>query len=62
MQAHRFKVGKTVRFTPGGLNPTAPAGNYEITRLLPADGTDNQYRIKSVADGHERVAKENQLD
>lgn len=59
---HRFKIGKTVRFTPAGRDRSVPAGNYQVTRLLPPDGVDNQYRIKSVADGHERVAKETQLD
>ena len=62
MQNHRFKVGKTVHFTPRGLDRATPSGQYQIVRLVPADGVDNQYRIKSVADGHERVAKENQLD
>jgi hypothetical protein len=61
MQAHRFKVGTTVRFTPSALDKSAQAGNYRIVRHLPADGTDNQYRIKSVSDGHERVVKEGQL-
>ncbi len=62
MQTHRFKVGKTVRFAPRGPERSTPAGQYEIVRLLPADGDDYQYRIKSLTDGHERVVKESQLN
>jgi hypothetical protein len=31
-------------------------------KLLPSDGSDYQYRIKSPAEAFERVAKESQLD
>jgi hypothetical protein len=30
-------------------------------RLLPAEASDQQYRVKSTLDGHERVVKESQL-
>jgi hypothetical protein len=36
-------------------------GTYTIVRLLPAEHNDQQYRIKSTTDGHERVVKESQL-
>jgi hypothetical protein len=62
MQEHRFKVGRRVHFTPGAANGEARSGNYDIVRLLPAEGSENQYRIKSATDGHERVARESQLD
>src|ERR1700732_4562004 len=35
---------------------------YEVIRLLPTDGDDCQYRIKSSTEAFERVAKESQLD
>jgi hypothetical protein len=35
---------------------------YTITQLLPPEGDDYQYKIKSAAEPHERVAKESQLD
>jgi hypothetical protein len=38
-----------------------PRGDYEIVRLLPAERLGNQYRVRSVADGHERVVPEMQL-
>jgi len=34
---------------------------YEIIRLLPADGAELQYRVKSKAEPFERVAKESEL-
>ena len=37
-------------------------GTYEIVKLLPSDGDDYQYRIKSAEEAFERVAKESQLD
>jgi hypothetical protein len=37
-------------------------GSYEIVKLLPSDGEDYQYRIKSASEAFERVAKESQLD
>jgi hypothetical protein len=35
---------------------------YQIVRLLPSDGADYQYRIKSPGEAFERVAKESQLE
>ena len=63
MSPHRFTVGQTVYLRPARYDRTAtPAGSYRITRLLPEESGDLQYRIKSVRDSHERVAKESQLD
>jgi hypothetical protein len=31
-------------------------------KLLPSDGDEQQYRIKSTGEAFERVAKESQLD
>jgi hypothetical protein len=41
-----------------------PALQQACTRLrdLPPEGSDFQYKIKSAAEPHERVAKESQLD
>jgi hypothetical protein len=38
------------------------SGVYKITRLLPPEGDNFQYKIKSTAEPHERMAKESQLD
>jgi hypothetical protein len=40
----------------------ATNGSYRIVKLLPSDGEDYQYRIKSTEEAFERVAKESQLD
>lgn len=61
MKTHKFAIGQTVRFSPGGQSSAKPGGSYKIVRLLPAEANEHQYRVKSVADGHERVVKESQL-
>jgi hypothetical protein len=33
-----------------------------VTQLLPPEGDDRQYRIKSSDEPHERVVKESQLN
>ena len=38
------------------------SGSYKIVKLLPTDGDEHQYRIKSPGEAFERVAKESQLD
>jgi hypothetical protein len=60
---HKFAVGQSVVLTPTVLRPSA-AGAYDIRCLLPAsDGNPEnpRYRIKSVAEKHERVAFESEL-
>jgi hypothetical protein len=58
---HKYKVGETVYFTASNISRPAASGTYEILRLLPTDGDDCQYRIKSTTEAFERVAKESQL-
>lgn len=62
MKAHKFHVGQTVYFTGRSMGRTAATGSFKIVRLLPSDGDDYQYRIKSAGEAFERVAKESQLD
>ena len=61
MKRHKYSVGAMVQFTPAAFDQNARKGNYRVQRHLPAEGSDNQYRIKSSLDGHERVVKESQL-
>jgi hypothetical protein len=61
MQDHKFNVGETLQFTPSAFDRSAPRGLYEVVRLLPPGGLGQQYRVKCVADGHERVVAESQL-
>ena len=62
VDAHKFKVGQSVSFASGPFGRGGASGIYKITQLLPPEGDDNQYRIKSASEPHERVAKESQLD
>jgi hypothetical protein len=59
---HRFRVGQSVNYTSGLRRQPGWGGAYKITQLLPAQGDELLYRIKSVDEPHERVAKENELE
>lgn len=61
MAQHKFKIGQPVDFMPDKLQTSAPSGEYKITRLLPAEGRDRNYRIKNSAEPFERTARESQL-
>lgn len=61
--AHKFVVGQTVDLTPMKLRQAA-AGEYEIRRLMPVpDGDPGNpgYRVKSIAENHERVVCESEM-
>ncbi|MCZ7657280.1 MAG: hypothetical protein M5U07_05215 [Xanthobacteraceae bacterium] len=62
MSAHKFHVGQTVHFTSGPYLRGGANGVYKVVRVLPREGDDQQYRIKSANEPHERVAKESQLE
>jgi hypothetical protein len=59
--AHKFKVGQTLQFAPSIFESAARKGSYTVVSLLPPEGGQNQYRLKSDSDGHERVVHEGQL-
>jgi hypothetical protein len=59
---HKFNVGQLVHFHPDrGERASAPSGLYEVTKQLPHDGHEYEYRSKSQREEHERTAKEGQL-
>ena len=62
MPEHRYRAGQIVEARGDRLG-VVPPGRYEIVRQLPATtaGT-NQYRVKSVLTGQERVFAESDLD
>jgi hypothetical protein len=62
LKEHKFDIGQTVYFTSRPIGQMAMNGTYRIVKLLPSDGDDYQYRIKSASEAFERVAKERQLD
>jgi len=61
MTSHKFKVGEAVAFHPARLAMPASPHEYKIVRLLPAEGGDPLYRIRSAAEPFDRVAKEREL-
>jgi len=62
LKSHKYNVGETVYFTSPSFGRAAATGSYTVVKLLPSEGDDYQYRIKSSGEAFERVAKESQLD
>jgi hypothetical protein len=62
LMAHKYHVGETVYYTSPTSGRAAATGSYTVIKLLPSEGDDYQYRIKSSGEAFERVAKESQLD
>lgn len=64
MESHRYRVGQTVRFVKAsrssGVGGT-PTGSFEVVRLLPNYQGNNQYRVQSTVDGHQRVVVEGEI-
>jgi hypothetical protein len=61
--AHKFSIGQKVDLVHR-MMLTAPSGQYEVRRLMPAsdrDAGEPMYRIKSTDETHERVAQESDL-
>lgn len=59
---HKYQVGQAVYYTSPTFGRASATGNYTVVKLLPSEGDDYQYRIKSSGEAFERVAKESQLD
>ena len=59
---HKYQIGETVYYTSPTFGRAAATGSYIVVKLLPSEGDDYQYRIKSSGEAFERVAKESQLD
>ncbi|HEY6858973.1 MAG TPA: hypothetical protein VI358_04200 [Pseudolabrys sp.] len=62
VRSHKYQVGEAVYYTSPTFGRAAATGSYTVVKLLPSDGDDYQYRIKSSGEAFERVAKESQLD
>jgi hypothetical protein len=58
MSEHRFRVGQAVIY----VGRESASGTYKITQLMPPEGGDFQYRIRSANEPHDRVVKESDLD
>ncbi len=63
MSEHKFKIGQSGPLHVRSLwSRRRSSGVYKIMQLLPPEGDDRQYRIKSASEPHERVVKESQLN
>lgn len=59
----KFKVGQLVDFNPARATVPASIREYKVLKLMPRDRgiLEQEYRIKSIAEAFERVAKESEL-
>ena len=57
---HKFKLGQAVELVGGNVH-LKPLGRFEVVRLMPTEHGLRQYRIRSLTDGHERMALEAEL-
>jgi hypothetical protein len=62
LKTHKYSIGQNVRYIAGPFSRIGASGSFKIVRLLPSEGDEQQYRIKSAGEAFERVAKESQLD
>jgi len=62
LKTHKYSVGQAVRYTAGPFGRFGASGSFKVVKLLPLEGDEHQYRIKSAGEAFERVAKESQLD
>ncbi len=60
IELHKFKPGQSVEFVASDLR-LKPLGVFKIVRAMPSERGIQQYRIKSVMDGHERIVMEGDL-
>jgi hypothetical protein len=58
--SHKFQVGQFVNIKPA-LNLNVPGGVYTVTKQLPENRDEFEYRIKSIDEVHGRVARESEL-
>ena len=62
IRMHKFTVGQIVQFRPDrDQQASAVRGLYEVTKQLPHNGREYEYRIKSQYEEHARSARESQL-
>jgi len=59
---NEFRPGQTVRLRRVSAVRAAAAGGYKVIRLLPDDGGEQLYRIKSTLEAHEREAHHSDLE
>lgn len=60
MSIYKFQIGQTVFLTPA-RSQNVPGGAYIVTKKLPKNNGEFEYRVKSVNEPHERVVRESEL-
>ena len=60
MPSHKFRISETVYVRPA-ISRNLPGGAYTVTKQLPYNGREFEYRIKSASEEHERVVGESAL-
>jgi len=55
MPSHKFQIGETAYVSPA-ISRNVPGGAYAVTKQLPHNGREFEYRIKSASEEHERSA------
>jgi hypothetical protein len=61
MTGHKFHIGQSVQFSTKPFYVSAALGAFEVIKQLPERDGEFEYRIKNVAEPHERVARESEL-
>lgn len=61
MANHKFRVGQVVDFFPSKAGVPASYREYKILQLIPHERGERLYRIKTITEAFERVAKESEL-
>lgn len=57
----KFKVGQMVDFLPSNRSVPASVRSYKVLRVLPKEAGEQRYRIKTIAEAFERIARESEL-
>lgn len=57
---HKFRAGQAVTVAQRRYDPRI-GGSFKVVRILPTERGNNQYHIRSVVDGHERVVMEGEI-
>jgi hypothetical protein len=61
MAEHKFQAGQRVTLAAAFAIRRTPSPGYVVVKQLPERGGEFEYRIKSISEPHERVARESDL-
>jgi hypothetical protein len=60
MPNHKFRIGQSVQLSRIASR-NASGGIYVVTKQLPENAGEYEYRIKSINEPHERFVRESEL-